>query len=88
MIVIEPHDCNTPGLSWCAPSKLCQLVAVQEDRQPRKISMKSNIFYSNELMEEVVQRVKRVILILKESRQRGDFYRTATLFGEALNRTL
>jgi len=44
------------------------LVAVQEDRRLREISMKSNIFYRNKLMKEIVRRLKLVIPVLKHLR--------------------
>jgi hypothetical protein len=51
-----------------APEWYRLLVAVQENRRLRKISIKSNIFYRNKLMKEIVRRLKRVIPILKHLR--------------------
>ena len=48
-----------------APEWYRLLVAVEEDRQLRKISMKSNMFYRNKLLKEIVRHLKRVIPILK-----------------------
>jgi glycosyltransferase involved in cell wall biosynthesis len=51
-----------------APEWYRLLLAVKEERPLPRISMKSNIFYRNKLMKEVVRRLKRVIPILKHLR--------------------
>jgi glycosyltransferase involved in cell wall biosynthesis len=44
------------------------LVAVHENRPLRKISMKSNVFYRNKLIKEIVRRLKIAIPMLKHLR--------------------
>lgn len=51
-----------------APEWYRLLVAVEENRRLPEISMKSNIFYRNKLMKEIVRRLKPVIPILKHLR--------------------
>jgi glycosyltransferase involved in cell wall biosynthesis len=55
-------------LNCIVPEWYRLLVAVEEGRRLRKISIKSNIFYRNKLMKEIVRRLKWVIPILKHLR--------------------
>jgi glycosyltransferase involved in cell wall biosynthesis len=49
-----------------APEWYRLLVAVEKGRRLREISMKSNIFYRNKLMKEIVRRLKLVIPMLRD----------------------
>ena len=51
-----------------APEWYRLLVAVEENRRLRKIPIKSNVFYRNKLIKEIVRRLKRVIPIVKHLR--------------------
>jgi len=55
-------------VSCIAPEWYRLLVAVDEDRRLKGISIKSNIFYRNKLIKEIVRHLKRVIPMLKHLR--------------------
>ena len=44
------------------------LVAVEEDRRLQEISMKSNVFYRNKFIKEIVRRLKLIIPMLRQLR--------------------
>jgi glycosyltransferase involved in cell wall biosynthesis len=55
-------------VNYVAPEWYRLFVAVKEGRRLREIPMKSNIFYRNKLLKEIVRRLKMVIPALKHLR--------------------
>lgn len=56
-----------------APEWYRLLVAVEQDRPLRKISMKSNVFYRNKLLKEILRRLKLILPMLKQLRPIEDW---------------